>query len=167
MDTTKTTNVVVKLNNLAVALAELEGTTKAEIASVIGTMYVPNLPTSRGIKGAAPLDTQLADLAIDAEWTARECDEAVGNYDRLSKRAAAVLHSPVLKSLAVMAEAGKARAKERRDECEKMAAEARTELARRQKAREEAMAELEKAQQAANEVERIKQELASLRATFA
>jgi len=97
----------------------------------------------------------------------RECEEAICDYDRLAKRADVILRSPVLKSLADMAEAGKARAEARRDECERVAADARAELAERQRAREEAMTKLEKAQEAAQEVERIKQELASMRATFA
>ena len=167
MDTTAPTRLALRLADLARVLAELDGTSKAELKAAIEAMYVPKLPATRGIAGAAPLDTQLEGTATDAEGVARECDEAVTDYDLLAKRAAVVLRSPVLKALGTYAEDGKKKAQERREECERVAADARAEIARRQTAREAALAELEQAQQAAAEVERIKQELASLRATFA
>jgi len=167
MDTTAPTRLALRLADLARVLAELDGTSKAELKAAIEAMYVPKLPATRGIAGAAPLDTQLEGTATDAERVARECDEAVEDYDLLAKRAAAVLRSPIIKVLGTYAEDGKKKAKARREECEKIAADARAELARRQQQREEALAELAKAQEAAAEVERVKEQLASLRATFA
>ena len=167
MDSTTPTRLALRIADLARVLAELDGSTKAELRAAFETLYIPSLPTSRGIKGAAPLDAQLEGTATDAAWAAHECEEAIADYDRLAERADAILRSPALKAMSAMAEAGKAKATARKEECEKVAADARAELAKRQRAREEAMAELEKAKQAADEVERIKQELASMRATFA
>lgn len=167
MDTTTPTRLALRIADLTRVLAELDGISKSELEDAFAARFVPSLPTSRGIKGAAPLDAQLESTATDAERTARECEEAMGDYDRLVRQATMIVRSPVLKSMADIAKSGKAKAAARRDESEKVAAEARAELAKRQKAREEAMAELEKAQEVAKEVSRIREELASLRATFA
>lgn len=155
-----------QISDLAHTLAQLDATPKAELTASFAGMYVPSLPHARTIAGGAPLDSQLEANASDAERTMYECDEAEALYDRLTEQAAAILRSPVLKSVKAMSEAGKKQAQARRDECEKVAADARAELAKRQQAREDAMAELEAAQEAADKVEAIRQQLADLRATF-
>lgn len=167
INSTAVTRLALRIRDLSQILDELDSATKAEIKAAMVSMYVPDLPARKGIKGAAPLDNQLIATASSAEQVMHECDNAAIDYDRLANQATTILRSTVIKSIGDMAEAGKAKAQERRDECERMAQDARAELERRQKAREEAMAELEKAQEAAREVERIRKELTDMRATFA
>lgn len=164
--TTNLNQLAARIADLSRALEDMDGTAKAELRAAMESLYVPAAPTPRGMKGASPLDSQLTSTATDAEWAARQCDEAAARYDRLTEQVASILRSPTLKALSIVAEDGKAGAKARSAECERMDADARSELERRQRAREEAQAEAAKAQEAAKQVERLKRELATLRATF-
>lgn len=161
------TNLLAKqIADLARTLAELDAAPKAELAASFAEMYVPSLPHGHAIAGGAPLDSQLEANASDAERTMYECDDAMALYDRLTEQAAAIMRSPILKSVKAMSEAGKKQAQARRDQSQKISNDARAELAKRQQAREDALSELEKAQEAADRVEAIRQQLADLRATF-
>lgn len=166
MNATTLSRLAAQINNLSRVLEELDGTTKSELKAAMEGLYTPQTPTQRSLKGAAPFDAQLLANATDAQRTAYECDMAAIEYDSLAQQVKALLGSPTLKTLGDLTKYGKAKAAERRKECEKLYADAQTELSRRQQTREQAMAELEKAQQTAREVERIKKELYDMRATF-
>lgn len=166
MDNNSFNRLALRINDLCRVLNELEGASKPELREAAEALYVPKMPTRAGLKGAAPLDSQLMATASNAEQAARDCDIAVADYDTLAKRVVTILNSPVLKSMDALTKAGKAKAKARRAECEKMHTDAQTELAHRQQAREQAMAELEKAKEVEDEVKRMRQEIATLRATF-
>lgn len=166
MDKNSFNRLALRINDLCRVLNELEGASKPELREATEALYVPKVPTQSGMKGMVPLDSQLMATASNAAQAVRECDEAAADYDTLAKRVTTILNSPILKSMDALTKAGKAKAKARRAECEKMHADAQTELARRQQAREQALTELEKAKEVEDEVKRMRQEIATLRATF-
>ena len=166
MNATSLNRLAMRITDLCRVLAEFEGVTRGEMKTAMEAAFVPSAPTRSGVRGGAPLDGQLVGMASNAEQVATQCDEAAESYERLAQQAAIVLNSKVLKSLGAATKAGKDAAEARREECKRLAASCNAELERRQKAREEAMAELEKAKKVTDEVQRIKQELATMRATF-
>ena len=166
MNATTLSRLAAQIDNLSRVLEELDGATRPELKAAMEGLYTPQMPTQRGLQGAAPLDTQLMANATDAQRTAYECDMAASEYDSLAQQVKALLGSPTLKALGDLTKYGKAKAAERRKECEKLYADAQTELSRRQQAREQAMAELEAAKAVEDEVKRMREEIATLRATF-